>query len=71
VDQADFVGWVIIAIGIVIALAGLTKGAMSLFVKKHTNGSSSWEIDGGGVILAITLLLAGIWLMSQGSDFPE
>lgn len=69
-DQADFVGWVIILMGCLVSCAGLAKGAMALFAKKLDDDGSSRAIDGGGIILAIILLLAGIWLMSQGSDFP-
>lgn len=72
-DQHELVSWILVITGLLICLAALVKGAMSLFTraKSEENGSMHWDVDWGGIVIAALMFSVGLWVIGEGFDVKE
>lgn len=72
-DQHELVSWILVITGLLICLAALVKGAMSLFAKAKSeeNGSPYWDVDWGGILIAVVVFIIGLEIIDEGFEATD
>lgn len=72
-DQHELVSWILVVAGLLICLAALVKGAMSLFTKAKSeeNGSPYWGVDWVGIIIAVVVFIIGLEIIDEGFEATD
>ena len=72
-DQHELVSWILVVTGLLVCLAALVKGAMSLFTraKSEENDSVYWDVDWGGIFIAGFLFVVGLWIINEGFEAAD
>lgn len=72
-DQHELVSWILVVTGLLICLAALVKGAMSLFTKAKSeeNGSPYWDVDWGGILIAVVVFIIGLEIIDEGFEATD